>query len=315
MKLFLKRKSKSKSTSNQSVNDVSGLPSNTPPVKSSSLAARHSINLSPIKSEASITPVIVNATQSADTRQDPDVEELPSSITPHTEEMRDPIMYINSITTTSSASTEQDDMSQITVDGGCAVDMKGCEQELFLHTNGLKQYVVDHLLGCVDFIEDCAVTMKDTPIKTSAIDIQEGENVELRTVISSVDKPLSCNQVLLDPAEIKTVESSSKEERKLHKEIADNILVGQKVADSIPTSDYMRIKPRSTLDTIALKTNHDFQIALSKIDAIIDSDIAQMCRDIDINACAQQGLCGCDDDLSQFEEPLHLEADSNVLFQ
>ena len=75
MKLFLKRKSKSKSTSNQSVNDVSGLPSNTPPVKSSSLAARHSINLSPIKSEASITPVIVNATQSADTRQDQDVED------------------------------------------------------------------------------------------------------------------------------------------------------------------------------------------------------------------------------------------------
>lgn len=330
MKLFFKRKSKSKSI--LIVNDdVSVSSSKTTLVKSPSPSAQHFTNLSPIiESEASITPVtaipmspLPQPSAVADTRQDSDVEKLPSSITPHTEEMRDAIICIS--TTSSASETEQDDVSQITVDGGCAVDIKGCEQELFEQTNGLKRYVVDHLLGCVDFVEDCAVTVRDTKNETSTIDIREKENVDLRKVTSSDDKLLSCNQALLDttaqeesmfdPAEVNTRESSSNEDQKLRLETASGIFVAQKDADSIPTSDYMRIKRRSTLETIALKTNHDFQIAVSKIDAIIDNDVAQMCKEINITACAEQGFCGGEDDLSQFEEPLLWEGDSNILFQ
>ena len=329
MKLFFKRKSKSKSI--LIVNDdVSVSSSKTTLVKSPSPSAQHFTNVSPIESEASITPVtaipmapLPQPSAVADTQQDSDVEKLPSSITPHTEEMRDAIICIS--TTSSASETEQDDVSQITVDGGCAVDIKGCEQELFEQTNGLKRYVVDHLLGCVDFVEDCAVTVRDTKNETSSIDIREKENVDLRKVTSSHDKLLSCNQTLLDttaqeesmfdPAEVNTRESSSKEDQKLRLETANGIFVAQKDADSIPTSDYMRIKRRSTLETIALKTNHDFQIAVSKIDAIIDNDVAQMCKEINITACAEQGFCGGEDDLSQFEEPLLWEGDSNILFQ
>ena len=117
------------------------------------------------------------------------VEVLPRTIEA---EARDDIFFINSITTSSgSTETEEDEMSNITFDA----------QGMTEKTSQFKQYLVDHLLGCVDFIEECAVNVKDTRNEVNESNgIRSGadmmEESERREVAPSNKSPPLCTQVI-----------------------------------------------------------------------------------------------------------------------
>ena len=80
---------------------------------------------------------------------------------------------------------------------------------------------------------------------------------------------------------------------------------------SVPKSSYENVTPKTL---ISLQTNNDFLLAATNIDAIIDSHVSRMCEQMCI--CSELGLCGGDDDISQFQElPLVSNGNENLLFQ
>lgn len=223
----------------------------------------------------------------------------------------------------------------------------------------LKQYVVDHLLGCVDFIEECAqgTAVKDTTkIEDEAACIDNemtmgvAESETVREEKSCNDHPLMYNGSALFDSALQEIESKQSSRCQpepifhtgqsflaiptLESEIQSKMIepatvksignvpiapspvriTNDLVADSIPPSGYTNVVPKSPYETIALRSNNDFLLAATNIDAIIDSHVARMCEEMCV--CGEMGLCGGDDDLSQFQElPPVSDDHENMLFQ
>lgn len=259
-------------------------------------------------------------------------------------EVREEIFFINTITTSSGSTEEdEDEVSNISFDGN----------EFMEQTNTLKQYVIDHLLGCVDFIEECTLRMKDTqcrekvdegatcvaslesgsqtqtcmvqtdpvpPVRiqdkmfSSATEELENANPELindrlqstTTTKSEIQAaPTNSNRPERSTADASTAKVMSLNSNDLESAAHD--------VNMIPISDYEHVVPKSPYETIALKSNNDYFLAATNIDAIIDSHVAHLCEEMCV--CGELGMCG-DDDISQFREsPLVSDNHENMLFQ
>ncbi|KAL7505877.1 hypothetical protein ACHAXN_003296 [Cyclotella atomus] len=341
---FFNRKSKSKA--NLVPNDViSPAPSTTP----SESPVKQALSKSSRRSKFSKSSKSTNSTHDnpvvelqADTRQDINVATTPTVLQEETRE--EDIFFINTITTSSASDTDEE-VSHLSFD-----------EQVIEKTTMLKQYVVDHLLGCVDLIEDCAENMKDTrragdgASTVNDYTVGNGESKKEENmdqyvsnqVISPSSLELESKRTTTDSEALATPERTqpllrtdkspftvSQEEASTQAALGKQIETTTpaiapnfptKDAQEIPTSKYTNIIPSTPnpYDDIVLKTNKDYLLALTNIDAIIDSQVAHMVEEMCI--CGDVGgMCGGVDDMdefSQFQELPRVSDDcENMLFQ
>ncbi|KAL3791005.1 hypothetical protein HJC23_002994 [Cyclotella cryptica] len=193
-------------------------------------------------------------------------------------------------------------------------------------TPRLKTYLMEHLLGCVDFIEECTGTISNTTINNGAActdvnvhncpslnndttkfaimtedGVVEMEPVEDETteakpagiksweaITSIKTKRPAAKVVVTEPNKAKTLESGP----------GGSALLELKQAEC--TNDFLAgvsgaaaTVPKSSYRTVAPKTNDDFVAVLAEVDKVIDSHVARLCGELFISG---------DDDLSLFPD-------------
>lgn len=222
-------------------------------------------------------------------------------------EIRDDI-FIHSIIT-SSGSTEDvlDETSNVSFSS---------ESE----TPRLKAYVVEHLLGCVDFIEECAGTISNATFNNGAtcngVNMQECQSLEsdnikfgiltqhvveetkpaevattkAMTEITSPEgtKPITA-EVVTDPNKSKPIEGATEGTALLASKQAEgtnDILARLSGADATV--------PRSSYNSVAPKTHDDFLAILAEVDKIIDIRVARICGELCVSG---------EDEVSIFSDP------------
>jgi hypothetical protein len=352
MKKFFQRKSKSKakSTANSSLvpnNDGSNV-SLAPSKASSAALSKSTSHLSKLsKSSKSINSKTSHdqPVEPTDTRQDC-TSNPTSQDESRCQDNNDDIFFIRTITT-SSADTDEDEVSHLSFDHGTE------QPDIVEKTTMVKQYVVDHLLGCVDFIEDCAVGIKDggnggdTATANETVDGTVGKETKdmSRTTCMDVNSPastarelerkptlanLECSQRILCADQSLLFASASQDdsvvvqatlssERQIETSTAAPLPSPSKYYQEIPKSKYLNIQrsTKNALDSSILSSNKDYLLAMTNIDAIIDSQVARMCDEMCI--CGDHMLlCGGDDvdELSQFQDLMPISEDcENMLFQ
>jgi hypothetical protein len=174
----------------------------------------------------------------------------------------------------------------------------------------LKTYVVEHLLGCVDFIEECAEAITNTTFNDGAgchdLNLKSDRSLENdqtrfgiitdKAVVKA--KPVEFETTETIPTGIKSQESINltKIKRTSSESIATEPNKVKPTESALEGTAPLDLKqdecrhmflargsrtdetvPRSSYKTVAPKTNDDFVVALAEVDKIIDSHVARLC--------------------------------------
>ncbi|KAL7488932.1 hypothetical protein ACHAW6_015102 [Cyclotella cf. meneghiniana] len=183
----------------------------------------------------------------------------------------------------------------------------------------LKTYLVEHLLGCVDFIEECAeaITIKTFNNGAGCNDLNLHSDRSLENDQNKFEIMTETVVVKVKPVEFETTEAipvgiKSQESIKLTKinppasELIATMPNKVKPPESAPEGtalldlkrDELRNNvlaggscsdetvPKSSYKTVAPKTSDDFVVSLADVDKIIDTHVARLCGK----------LCVSDDD-------------------
>ncbi|KAL7517184.1 hypothetical protein ACHAWX_002127 [Stephanocyclus meneghinianus] len=183
----------------------------------------------------------------------------------------------------------------------------------------LKTYVVEHLLGCVDFIEECAeaITIKTFNNRAGCNDLNLHSDRSLEYDQNKIGIMTETVVVKVKPVEFETTEAisvgiKSQESIKLTKikppvseliaTMPNKVKPTERATEGTALLDLKQDElgnnvlaggscadetvPKSSYKTVAPKTSDDFVVSLAEVDKIIDTHVARLCGK----------LCVSDDD-------------------